>query len=190
MRWACVAAACWLPALAACRTFPVEFAEPAGARLRCADRAEVVLPATLPVGEIRRLALELEFDAATLAGYGMDAERASELVARGAALVHGQLIVLRGEGEAELRRFALPGALVVRAFDERETLRCWWPPENGDALFFEGAPAGATVQHPARSVQRSVISHTDAQRSSEFGAALSGALLGLAILLIVVSSSM
>lgn len=78
----------------------------------------------------------------------------------------------------------------MRAFVEHEPVRCWWPPVSGDALFFEGAPAGDTVQRPALSVQRDVKSHTDAQQGSEFGSALTGALLGLAILLIVVSSSL
>lgn len=182
-------AACCLPVLVACRAFPVEFAEPAGARLRLPERAEVVLPATLPVLEIRPLELELEFDAATLVGYGMDSERARELAARGAARLQGQLVVLRGEGDSEARRFALPGALVVRALEERQTLRCWWPPESGDSLFFEGVPAGETVRHPARSVQRTVSAHTEEQLGSEFGAALSGALVGLALLLILVSGS-
>ncbi len=190
MKRSWVIAACCLPALVACRTFPVEFAEPAGARLRLADRAEAVLPATLPVPEIQRFALELEFDAATLVSYGMDAASANELAARGAALVQGELVVLRGEADSESRRFALPGAAIVRAFRERATLRCWWPPETGDELFFEGAPAGESVRRPAQSLHRAVASHTEAQRSSEFGAGLSGALLGLAILVIVVAGSL
>lgn len=178
----------WCLALAACRALPVEFAEPSGARLRLADRPDVVLPARMEVREMWLVALELEFDASTLVSYGMDPQRATELVARDAARIVGELGVRRGEsGE---RRFALPGALVVRAFVEHETLRCWWPPEDGNSLYFEGAPAGDTVQHPAPWGERDVPAHTDAQKSSEFLAALTGALIGLAILIAIVSSSM
>jgi len=190
MRGSRIAAACGLAVLAACRTFPVEFAEPVGARLRLEDRPQVVLPATLPVTEIQPYDLELAFDAETLVRYGMDPQRAAALASRGAALVRGRLVVLGGQGEAEPRRFALPGAMVVRAFVEHEPLRCWWPPVSGDALFFEGAPAGDTVQRPTLSMQKDVRSHTGAQQESEFTSALTGALLGLAILLIVVSSSL
>lgn len=180
--------ACLGLALAACRALPVEFVEPAGARLRLADQTEAVLPATLEVRETWLVALELEFDAAMLVSYGMDPQRATELVARGAARIGGKLGV-RGEGSGE-RRFALPGALVVRAFVEHETLRCWWPPEDGSSLYFEGVPAGDTVQHQAPWRERNVPAHTHAQKSSEFLAALTGALIGLAILIAVVSSSL
>jgi hypothetical protein len=176
--------------LTACRAFPVEFAEPAGARLRLADRAEDVLPVTLDVHELRLVALELEFDAATLVGYGMDPVRATELVDRGEARIRGQLGVRRGEDESGARRFALPGALVVRAFVEHETLRCWWPPEGGDMLYFEGVPAGDSVHHPMPWGRRDVAAHTPSQESSEFAAALLGALIGLALLIAVVSGSM
>lgn len=183
------AVACFVAALAACRAYPVEFAEPAGARVRLSDGGEAVLPATVAVPSMGPVELELELDGATLVEHGMAAELARDLAARGAARVRGRLVVARGEGGPEPRRFALPGPLVVRAFAERATLRCWWPPETGDELFFEGAPAGEEVGRPARSLQKEVASHTDAQRSSEFAAALSGALIGFGILLIIASAS-
>jgi hypothetical protein len=111
-------------------------------------------------------------------------------VERGEARIGGRLGVRSGEDESGARRFALPGALVVRAFAEHETLRCWWPPGDGGMLYFEGVPAGDTVRHPTPWGERDVAAHTPAQESTVFAAALAGALIGLAILIAVVSSSL
>lgn len=193
MKFVRIALAAALTTLAACSTLPVEFAEPAGARIRVGDREPATLPATIGVLAPYPADLVLDFDAPTLVGYGMKPERAAALVADGKARITGRIAVRNGptrsaeDGDRRLR-FAVPGAAIVRALESGERVRCWWPAEGERCLWFESGAASGSEWFQTVYGEKSVVAHTPRQVSEEVSAVFSGALIGLVALIAVVLS--
>jgi hypothetical protein len=167
-------------ALASCLSVPVHFAEPAAARVSVGRNERVTLPATFELPLRGQTRVEFEFDEQTLIDYGMSAQRAHELSAAGRAKIVGRMELLgalpKGEEQAH---FALPAEAVVRALDSGERVRCWWPAEGRESLWFEGSVDDDGEERPMEFRDRPIPPHTGEQKSYELAAATGGVVVGV-----------